>query len=104
MTVDPGEPVSHPLTCNEVINALTKLVERDAMYGDWPVHILDMDPDRDKVPAPPENMWDGLVTHIETDCFQAQQGNVVGLFAWRDRFPQHGGKSEPWTPRKTGGS
>ena len=83
---------SYPLTCNEVIEALTALVERDAKYGEWPVHLLDM---RGSIDPKDEQPWDGLVTHIETDAFLEEGGWVISLLAWRERT---GGKSTPWEP------
>lgn len=80
------------MTCNEIIEALTALVQRDAKYGEWPVHILDM---RGDLPADQEHPTDGLVTHIDTDCMAREQGYVVSLCSWRSN-PRSGAKTTPW--------
>lgn len=94
MTVVPGQhpPTAsvweprEPMTLENVIEALTKLLESRPKMAAWPVHILDMEPDDDPV----EHTWDGLVTRIETDCFSEEQGMIVSLLAWRfeDRPPR----------------
>lgn len=78
---DPTRPsvVSEPLTVGSVLLALKNLTDNDPAMLDRPVHILDMHADEDG----PEQPWDGLVTKVETDCFQQEQGLVVSLLAWR---------------------
>lgn len=61
-----------PLTLDELIDQLVKL---RASYPDWatrPVHMLELQED-----------GDGLVTEVETDCFDARQGPVTSLMSWR---------------------
>lgn len=59
--------------------ALGKLMEQRPHLADLPVHVLDMEPDDG---TGNESIYSGLVTDIETDCFDGEQGLVCSLISW----------------------
>jgi len=73
-------PPPHPP--RQLHEALTSLFEVRPETADWPVHLLDMEPD-----DAPESPLDGLLTTVETDVMTDEQGPVVALTAWW-RYPQ----------------
>lgn len=64
---------AQPLTLDDLIEALQRIRELHPDYADRPVHMLDMEDAND----------DGaLVTHVEVDTFDDEQGPVVSLLSW----------------------
>ncbi|MGH8922819.1 MAG: hypothetical protein ACRD0H_31510 [Actinomycetes bacterium] len=59
-----------PLTLDQLIEQLTQLRARHPEQGPRPVHLLDTDDD-----------GDGLVTDVDLDCFDAEQGPVTSLLS-----------------------
>lgn len=81
-----SEKVDPPLTVRQVADALIAFIERKPEHADWPVHIIDMGDyeARKQGLDEEEGPWAGLVTKIETDCYDEEQGWVLDLVA--DRF------------------
>lgn len=61
-----------PLTLDQLIEQQHRLRERHPDYGARPVHLLDME----------DGAGDNLLTCVETDCFDAEQGHVTSLLSW----------------------
>lgn len=72
-------PKNTPLTVRQVIDELERLAAE--VGDDLPVHILVMHDEE------VERCWYGnLVTHVETDQYDEDQGLVVDLMAWPECF------------------
>lgn len=61
--------MSQPLTLDELIDKLCQLRETHPAWRTRPVHMLDLE----------EGKGTFLVTHVETDCFDEDQGPVTSL-------------------------
>jgi hypothetical protein len=72
VTVDAPRKV---MTARDLLTALEVLLRDHPSLAALPVHLLDMRPDEGDV-------FDGLLTDMETDCFDSEQGLVLSLMAW----------------------
>lgn len=66
------------MNVNEVIDYLKRYVH--AGMGELPVHILNMEDD-----LPDGDLRSGIVSHVELDMFDVEQGQVVSLMSWPNR-------------------
>ena len=62
-------------TARSLHDALGKLIETHHHLADLPVHLLDMESESDYP-------YGGLLTDIETDIFDVDQGMVLALGSW----------------------
>lgn len=67
----------HVYTVAELADKLAYYVERDC--GHLPVHILDMSPEEYSP------LKAGLVTDVELDIMEYEQGLVLDIMSWPDR-------------------
>jgi hypothetical protein len=65
--------INPPLTLDQFITELCRLRDTYPDYASRPVHVLDMEDDKG---------GDSLVTHVELDCLDDQQGPVTSVMSW----------------------
>ena len=70
--------MAETITVFELFTAITELMARNPEVATWPIHMMDLDSQ-----DPSGDSQHGLVTTVETDCFDEGQGPVLSLIAER---------------------